>query len=561
MLSEIRNLYNIKARSSKRQAVSTYDNTSIRSADKIFLSCVSRFNIHFLKTISFRGFLPFDYRLFIQSLLDKTKVYIVSFLIHKYYDSKYDLCIKILIKQRKEVIFHLDTSDAIQLIILVVLLFLSAFFSSAETALTSVNRIKMKTLADDGNKRAQTVLDVLENMGKMLSTILIGNNVVNITTTTLATALTIRIFGNAYIGIFTAVLTVLLLLFGEIVPKTAASISSEKMALFYAPIIRFLMFILTPVIFVIDKLSVVILKIIGIDSDAAKSVMTESELKTYVEVSHEDGAIETEEREMILNVFDLGDSLAKDIMIPRIEMTMIDVNASYAKLAALFKNTLFSRIPVYEGDKDNIIGSINLKDFFLVNKKTDFNIRNIMRDIYYTYETKKTDDLLVEMRESANNIAIVLDEYGSAVGLITLEDLLEEIVGEIRDEYDTEEEELIKEIGPNTYDIAGSMKLDDINDALGTEFSSEDYDSIGGIMIECLDHIPKKNEVAVVEDGTQIQASSINKNRILRVVVTLPTQADADNSDTSSATAKDADKQKEDETATDTSSSDIEQTE
>ena len=289
--------------------------------------------------------------------------------------------------------------------------------------------------------------------------------------------------------------------------------------------------------------------------------MTESELKTYVEVSHEDGAIETEEREMILNVFDLGDSLAKDIMIPRIEMTMIDVNASYAKLAALFKNTLFSRIPVYEGDKDNIIGSINLKDFFLVNKKTDFNIRNIMRDIYYTYETKKTDDLLVEMRESANNIAIVLDEYGSAVGLITLEDLLEEIVGEIRDEYDTEEEELIKEIGPNTYDIAGSMKLDDINDALGTEFSSEDYDSIGGIMIECLDHIPKKNEVAVLEDGTQIQASSINKNRILRVVVTLPTQADADNSDTSSATAKDADKQKEDETATDTSSSDIEQTE
>ena len=427
-----------------------------------------------------------------------------------------------MIKQRKEVIFHLDTSDAIQLIILVVLLFLSAFFSSAETALTSVNRIKMKTLADDGNKRAQTVLDVLENMGKMLSTILIGNNVVNITTTTLATALTIRIFGNAYIGIFTAVLTVLLLLFGEIVPKTAASISSEKMALFYAPIIRFLMFILTPVIFVIDKLSVVILKIIGIDSDAAKSVMTESELKTYVEVSHEDGAIETEEREM---------------------------------------NTLFSRIPVYEGDKDNIIGSINLKDFFLVNKKTDFNIRNIMRDIYYTYETKKTDDLLVEMRESANNIAIVLDEYGSAVGLITLEDLLEEIVGEIRDEYDTEEEELIKEIGPNTYDIAGSMKLDDINDALGTEFSSEDYDSIGGIMIECLDHIPKKNEVAVLEDGTQIQASSINKNRILRVVVTLPTQADADNSDTSSATAKDADKQKEDETATDTSSSDIEQTE
>lgn len=427
----------------------------------------------------------------------------------------------------------MDTSDAIQLISLIILLFLSAFFSSAETALTSVNRIKMKTLADEGDKKAQTVLDVLENTGKMLSTILIGNNIVNITTTTLATALTIRLFGSMFIGLVTAILTILVLLFGEIVPKTAASINSEKMARVYAPIIRVLMFILTPVIFIIDKLSVFFLKLAGIDSETAHSAMTESELKTYVEVSHEDGAIETEEREMILNVFDFGDSLAKDIMIPRIEMTMIDVDASYTKLRTLFKNTLFSRIPVYEGDKDNIIGSVNLKDFFLVNKKTDFNIRNIMRDIYYTYETKKTDDLMVEMRESANNIAIVLDEYGSAVGLITLEDLLEEIVGEIRDEYDTEEEELIKEIGPNTYDIAGSMKLDDINDALDTTFTSEDYDSIGGIMIECLDHIPKRNEIAVLEDGTQIQASNINKNRILRVIVTLPLHTQTEEDETS----------------------------
>lgn len=444
-------------------------------------------------------------------------------------------------KERKEVFNHLDTSDAIQLIILVILLFLSAFFSSAETALTSVNRIKMKTLADEGDKKARTVLKVLENTGKMLSTILIGNNVVNITTTSLATALTIRIFGNIFVGVVTAILTVLVLLFGEILPKTAASINSEKMARTYAPIIQFLMFVLTPVIFIIDKLSYFFLKIMGIDKDSAHSLMTENELKTYVEVSHEDGAIETEEREMILNVFDFGDSLAKDIMIPRINMTMIEVDASYTKLSTLFKNTLFSRIPVYEGDKDNIIGSVNLKDFFLVNKKADFNVRNIMRDIYYTYETKKTDDLLVEMRESANNIAIVLDEYGSAVGLITLEDLLEEIVGEIRDEYDAEEEELIKEIGPNTFDIAGSMKLDDINDALQTKFTSEDYDSIGGIMIECLDHIPKKNEIATLEDGTQIKASIINKNRIMRVIVTLPLSDAADTDTDKSEPAKETD--------------------
>ncbi|MBP3459284.1 MAG: HlyC/CorC family transporter [Lachnospiraceae bacterium] len=420
----------------------------------------------------------------------------------------------------------MDTPEVIQLIILVVLLMLSAFFSSAETALTCVNKVKMKTLADEGNKNAKRVLDILESPGKMLSTILIGNNLVNISTTSLATTLTIKVFGSVFVGVATGILTILILLFGEIVPKTAASINSEKLALTYSPLIKALMFVLTPVIFIVDKLSGVLLKLMHINANGTYNPMTESELKTYVEVSHEDGAIESEEREMILNVFDLGDSLARDIMIPRIEMTMVDVDTSYTKLQNLFKNTLYSRIPVYEEDKDHIIGSVTLKDFFLVSKKSDFNVRNIMRDIYYTYETKKTDDLLIEMRESANNIAVVLDEYGAAVGLITLEDLLEEIVGEIRDEYDEEEEELLKEIDTRTYDIAGSMKLDDINDALLTSFDSDDYDSIGGIMIEHLDHIPKKGESVTLEDGTVITASIMNKNRIMRVTVVLPEKSD-----------------------------------
>lgn len=416
----------------------------------------------------------------------------------------------------------MDTPEAIQIVVLIILLMLSAFFSSAETALTCVNKVKMKTLADEGNKNAKRVLDILESPGKMLSTILIGNNLVNISTTSLATTLTINVFGNAFVGAATGILTILILLFGEIAPKTAANINSERLALIYSPFIKALMFVLTPVIYIVDKLSGVLLKLLHIDANGVYNPMTENELKTYVEVSHEDGAIESEEREMILNVFDLGDSLARDIMIPRIDMTMVDVDTSYTKLQNLFKNTLYSRIPVYEEDKDHIIGSVNLKDFFLVSKKTDFNIRNIMRDIYYTYETKKTDDLLIEMRESANNIAVVLDEYGAAVGLITLEDLLEEIVGEIRDEYDEEEEELIKQVDTRTYDIAGSMKLDDINDALLTTFDSDDYDSIGGIMIEQLDHIPKKGESVTLEDGTVLTASVMNKNRIMRVTVVLP---------------------------------------
>ncbi len=444
----------------------------------------------------------------------------------------------------------MDTPEAIQLMILFVLLMLSAFFSSAETALTCVNKVKMKTLADEGNKNAKRVLEILESPGKMLSTILIGNNLVNISTTSLATTLTIKVFGSVFVGAATGILTILILLFGEIVPKTAASINSEKLALTYSPLIKFLMFILTPVIFVIDKLSGFLLKLMHINAKGAYNPMTESELKTYVEVSHEDGAIESEEREMILNVFDLGDSLARDIMIPRIDMTMVDVDTSYARLQNLFKNTLYSRIPVYEEDKDHIIGCVTLKDFFLASKKTDFNVRTIMRDIYYTYETKKTDDLLIEMRESANNIAVVLDEYGAAVGLITLEDLLEEIVGEIRDEYDEEEEELLKEIDTRTYDIAGSMKLDDINDALLTTFDSDDYDSIGGIMIEHLDRIPKKGENVTLEDGTVITASVMNKNRIMRVTVILPEKSEEtekENEETAEVSGKD-------ETASDTSS-------
>ncbi len=430
----------------------------------------------------------------------------------------------------------METSEAIQLIVLIILIACSSFFSSAETALTSSNKVKLKTLADDGNKGAKRVLDILESPGKMLSTILIGNNIVNISATSLATTFTIDVFGNVYVGVATGILTIVVLLFGEIVPKTAANLHAEKMALFYGPAIKGLMFILTPVIFIVDKLSAFFLKLFHISADGVYNPMTESELKTYVDVSHEDGVIESEEREMILNVFDLGDSLAKDIMIPRIEMTTVEVDASYTKLQNLFKTSLYSRIPVYEEDKDHIIGSVTLKDFFLVSKKTDFDIRNIMRDIYYTYETKKTDDLLMEMRESANNIAVVLDEYGAAVGLITLEDLLEEIVGEIRDEYDEEEEELLKAIDIRTYDIAGSMKLDDINDALDTKFRSEDYDSIGGIMIEHLDHIPKKGESVTLEDGTTITATVMNKNRIMRVTMVLPEpETQADDTETVSA--------------------------
>ncbi|MBS7341300.1 MAG: HlyC/CorC family transporter [Suilimivivens sp.] len=413
----------------------------------------------------------------------------------------------------------MDTDGVIQLLILIILLFLSGFFSSAETALTTVNRVRLKTLADEGNKRAQTALNVLDKYGKMLSAILIGNNIVNISASALATTLAIKI--NLAVGIATGALTVFVLLFGEIMPKNLAMVYSEKLALSYAGAIAAIMKILTPVIFIVDKLANGMMKLLHIDANK-KTAMTENELRTYVEVSHEDGVIESEEREMIYNVFDFSDAVAKDVMIPRIDMATISEDAHYDEVMELFKECMYTRIPVYSEDKDNIIGLINIKDFILVEDREAFRISDIMRQAYYTYEFKKTADLLVEMREKRVNVSFVLNEYGATVGMITMEDLLEEIVGEIRDEYDEDEEELIQQIDERSYLVEGSMKLSDINDELGTELESEDYDSIGGLIIENLDRLPEDEETIETEQGITLQVKGVNQNRIVKVLMTLP---------------------------------------
>lgn len=410
--------------------------------------------------------------------------------------------------------------SVIQFIVLVILVILSAFFSSAETALTTVNRVRMRTLEEEGDKRAAKVNKILSNYSKMLSTILIGNNIVNISASALATTLAIKI--NLAVGIATGILTIVILLCGEIVPKTWAMLCSEKLSLLYSGAIYALMQLLTPVIFLVDKLSGGVLRLLHIDPNKKASTMTESELKTYVDVSHEDGVIETEEREMIYNVFDFSDALAKDIMIPRINMTTVSVDASYDKVLSVFRESMYTRLPVYQEEKDNIIGLINIKDFILNADPEHFSVKNILRDAHYTYEFKKSADLMLEMREKTTNVAFVLNEYGVTVGMITLEDLLEEIVGEIRDEYDEDEEELIQEKGERTYLVEGSMKLDDINDALDTELSSEDYDSIGGIIIEYLDRLPEDNEEVTLENGITLKVQGIDQNRICKVLMTLP---------------------------------------
>lgn len=420
----------------------------------------------------------------------------------------------------------MDSSDAIQLLTLVILLGLSAFFSSAETALTTVNRIRIRNLAEAGDSRAITLTKVIDDQSKMLSAILIGNNIVNLSASSLTTTLALRLWDNKMVGVATGVLTLLILVFGEITPKTLATLSAETLSLRCAKIIYVLMVALTPVIFVVNRLSLGFLLLLHIDPNKKREAITEDELRTIVEVSHEEGVIESEEKKMINNVFDFGDSLAKDIMVPRIDMVFVNVEASYDELIEIFREEKYTRIPVYEETTDNVIGIINMKDFILLDDHENFSIRNYLRQPLYTYEFKKTAELMIEMRQTFNNIVIVLDEYGATAGLITLEDMLEEIVGEIRDEYDEDEEDSLVEVEPLQYLVEGSMKLDDLNDSLGLELESEDYDSIGGLVIGLLDHLPDEGE-EVTHKGVRLIVETVDKNRIDRIRMFLPEQEEA----------------------------------
>ena len=416
----------------------------------------------------------------------------------------------------------LTSEDAIQILALLILVVLSSFFSSAETALTTVNRIRLQALSEEGNKRADIVLKTIENSSKMLSAILIGNNLVNNFSAALATALAIKMFGSGSVGIVTGALTILILIFGEITPKTYAAANAEKLSLAYASVILALMKVLTPVIFIINRICRFLLKFLHVDADASLNTMTEMELRTIVDVSHKDGVIEEEERQMIYNVVDFGDSQAKDVMVPRADVVSVSETASYAEIKDIFRAEKYTRLPVYKDDRDNITGIVNIKDFFFSDDTESFKVSDIMYKPYFTYEFKKTSELLVEMQENSVSIAIVLDEYGAAVGMISLEDLLEEIVGEIRDEYDEDEKDLIQKVSENEYLIEGSVKLDDINDALGLSLHSEDYDSIGGFIIERLDHLPEENESVTTEEQILLIVTKMDKNRIETVRLILP---------------------------------------
>lgn len=403
---------------------------------------------------------------------------------------------------------------------LIALLVLSALFSSSETALTTVNRIRIRTLAGQGDKRAMTLLAVLQNPEKMLSVILIGNNVVNLYASSLATTVTLSLFGSKLVGVATGILTLAVLVFGEVAPKTMASRNAEQIALRAAGPVKVLMWLFTPLVFVVNNLARLVMKLFGADRPGKRELMTAEELRTIVQVGHEDGVIENSERKMIDNVFDFGERSARDIMIPRIDMTCIDVEAGYDELMEVVREEKYTRIPVYKESADTIVGILNIKDLLFRAQDKPFRIAELMRKPLFTYEQKKTSELMVEMRKNYTNLAIVLDEYGVTAGMVTMEDILEEIVGEIRDEYDRDEEKSIRRIAPNTYLIEGNVKIDDVNEVLQLHLASEDYESIGGYVLEQLEHFPKEGE-CVTKGGISFTVTRMEQTRIAEVKLSL----------------------------------------
>ena len=410
----------------------------------------------------------------------------------------------------------MDPNYTWQIISLVVLIALSSFFSMSETALMSLSQIRLRHMVEEEVPGAELVEKITKDPNRLLGTILIGNNVVIIGATAMATVLATDILGNRGVGIATGIITVLVLIFGEITPKSIAKQKSESIALRVASPIGFLVIIFKPLVYIITAISSMFIKILGGDPSREKSFITHEELKTMVGVSEQEGVLENDEKEMIFNVFEFADLQVKDVMVQRVDIISVDKEVSYDAVMDVIKNEQFSRIPVYNQTIDNIIGVLNIKDLATIeNLRADFNISKYIREPFYTFEFKKIVELLKEMKKTRNHIAIVLDEYGGTVGLVTIEDLVEEIVGEIEDEYD-EEKNPVEFIKENEYVVEGSLRLHDISDLIGINIDSEEFDSVGGLMIEDLGRMPEEQEEVIV-NNIRFIAEEIEKNRIKKV--------------------------------------------
>ena len=388
----------------------------------------------------------------------------------------------------------------------------------SETALMSLSKIRIRHMVEEGVKGSKLVEKLIEDPNRLLGAILIGNNIVNIGASAIATSLAVKIFNGSEsaVAVSTAIMTVLVLIFGEITPKSIAKQKSEQVALKVSKPVQFCVAVFKPFVAMFTAISSVFIKLFGGDPKATEPFITEEELKTMVGVSEEEGVLEDVEKEMIFNVFDFADLQVKDVMVQRVDVTAIDVNDGYEDILKVIQEDQFSRIPVYDDTIDDIVGVLNVKDLIIADKRDcKFKVTDYMREPLYTFEFKKITELFNEMKKSRNHMAVVLDEYGGTVGIVTIEDVVEEIVGDIEDEYD-KEREMIEVIKEDEYIVEGSARLDDISDLIGVNMESEEFDSVGGLVIGELGRIPEAQEEVTI-GKIRFVVEEVEKNRIMKV--------------------------------------------
>ena len=412
------------------------------------------------------------------------------------------------------------------LILLFILISLSALFSGIETAITAVNKLRIKHLSDQNNRKAKLLEKLLEHPGKVITSILIGNNLVNIAASSIATAIAITYFSSLttsivlITSIVTLIMTIVILIFGEIIPKNFSIARSERISLSASGFLYTFTIIMLPVTSILSHFTRVIIKFIDGSVPAKGSLVTEEELRFILKISNEEGILEKYEKEMIQGIIDMDKSIAREIMTPRTDMTCVEINASVQDIIDIIRSTGHSRIPVYEERLDNVKGIIFAKDLLNISSsEKEKGITNYIKQAYYVPETKKIDELLKQMKETKNHIAIVVDEYGGTSGVISIEDILELIVGEIQDEYDEEEPSPMVKLEDNRYLFFAGISIDEINEQFNVSIPEEDdYDTLGGFLCSLFGKIPKKGDTMTWENFI-FKINKVEKKRILEVEV------------------------------------------
>lgn len=416
----------------------------------------------------------------------------------------------------------LDSSSGLSYIFLIVLVALSAFFSGSETALTSVNKIRLKSLEENGDKKAARTLRVAENYERMISTVLIGNNIVNIASASLATVIfTVLLGADKGAAVSTVVMTIVVLIFGEVLPKNYAKNNADSLAVVVSGPIGFLMTVFKPLSAVLSALSGLMSRLTGGEDD--KPSVTEEELKYIVESIEEEGVLEENESDLVQSALEFDEIEVQEIVTPRVDMVTLDVEDSWEEILELAKTSKVSRIPVYEGSIDNIIGLVHVRDILEDEiSNSEHDIRSLLSQCLFVHKTMNLSGLLEKLRKEKMPLAIVTDDYGGTMGLVTIEDVVEELVGEIWDEYDDFEEELVKK-DDHTYEVSGDYNIYDLMDELDEDNRSfeSDYNTVSGWILEQLEHIPTVGEQLVYEDRMRVTVTEMEDQRITKVKIEL----------------------------------------